>query len=156
MRNNIFSHVLLGCLLASLFYSCSGNEGGLDEAGDKDSSLVESDVNPNGDSELALLMRFMYDESDSLKQMIIRGDELISRDLIQKFQEIHTATPTDPEVRDESFAGFSDHFISGMNDLWDLDTGRVEGFNLLVQRCVNCHQVYCPGPIEKIQKLIIH
>ena len=49
-------------------------------------------VNPNGDSELAILMRDMYDEGMLVKQSIIDGE---NPELKLNYDHIHTATPTE-------------------------------------------------------------
>ena len=49
-------------------------------------------VNPNGDSELAILMRDMYDEGMLVKQGIIEGE---TPELKLDYDHIHTAIPTE-------------------------------------------------------------
>lgn len=155
MVNKYCYQIAIGSLILFFLSACCPDDQKSVGGKSKKTTLKESKVNPNGDSELALLMRLMYDQSDSIRQIIIDGGELLSRDLIAKFEEIHTAIPTDPDVRDDGFSAFSNQIVQDMNRIWDADTGRVEQFNLFVDRCIQCHTVYCPGPIKKIQRLKI-
>src|SRR5678816_3410224 len=50
--------------------------------------------NPNGDSELALLMRDMYDDGMVTKQEMLQGKQ---PDVRVKYHQLHTAKATDPE-----------------------------------------------------------
>ena len=110
-------------------------------------------INPNGDSELALLMRNMFSESDSLKQLVIAGKSLSG---LQRFEEIHTAIATDPTVRGPVFDAFSDVYIDAIRRLESSDSASVMKFNNMVTQCMNCHSEFCPGPRKKIKQLYIN
>lgn len=105
------------------------------------------------DSELALLMRAMYNDSEIIRQAIL--EKRLPEDFREKFKAIHTATPTDANVRDENFKPFSNSFLLALDKVYQDDDNRVENFNTVVSTCIACHQKYCPGPIRKIQKLYI-
>ena len=90
------SHTLV-CLF--IFFGCSNNQ----------KECIDNQINPNGDSELAIVMRHLFDNSLEIKNLIIDTDTLISNklpsELIQKFNDnlnsLHTAKPTDENLRDD-------------------------------------------------------
>jgi hypothetical protein len=121
-----------------------------------DASQVEvSETNPNGDSELALLMRKMFEEGEDIKKLITNNEGNITEEYIAELERIHTATPTDADVKTPEFEAYTKLMIDEANLLFSNDSNRVQGFNNLVNRCINCHQSFCPGPIKRIKKLII-
>jgi len=109
-------------------------------------------INPNGDSELALLMRDMFEESDSLKQLVISGKELSG---LKKYQDIHSAIPTDPTVTGPIFEAFAEAYIESIKALEKSDSSSVFKFNHMVDQCMNCHTEFCPGPKKRIKQLYI-
>lgn len=113
---------------------------------------------PNEDSELALLMRHMWDDVDAMKKAIKSGE--VPEDYRQKFKAIHSAEATDPDTRDAQFEAMSTAFLSSMDELYQKQqSGDKEliknGYNLMVKACMNCHASYCPGPMVRIRKLYI-
>jgi len=122
-----------------------------------DASQVEvSETNPNGDSELALLMRKMFEEGEDIKKLITNNEGNITEEYITELERIHTATPTDADVKTPEFEAYTKLMIDEANLLFSNDSNRVQGFNNLVNRCINCHQSFCPGPIKRIKKLTIN
>lgn len=113
------------------------------------------DNHPNKDSELALLMRKMYNDADSIKQFIVNDEGNISKEYIDALERIHTATPTDADVKTPEFKAYTELMVNEANALFSSETNKKEGFNNLVNKCVECHQSFCPGPIKKINKLRI-
>lgn len=151
------NYIILGCLLASFFIACSEQE----EKQVKKTCETEeavSPINPNGDSELALLMRNLSYETDSLKQRIMNDEGNVSDKFISELERVHTATPTDPTVKTDEFKAFGELLINqakALQEANDVET-KTEQFNQLVNRCIDCHQIVCPGPIKRIKKLTIH
>jgi hypothetical protein len=109
-------------------------------------------INPNGDSELALLMRDMFEESDSLKQLVVDGKPLTG---LKKYQDIHSAIPTDPTVNGPVFEAFAEAYINSIKELESADSSSVFNFNQMVDQCMSCHTEFCPGPKKRIKKLYI-
>lgn len=109
-------------------------------------------INPNGDSELALLMRDMFTESDSLKQLVENGRQLSG---LRRFEEIHSAIPTDSTVRGPVFDAFAQNYIASLKQLEQADSSTIFNFNHMVDQCMNCHTEFCPGPKRRIKKLYI-
>lgn len=110
-------------------------------------------LNPNGDSELALLMRDMFDESDSLKARVVAGQPLSG---LRKYKEIHSAIPTDTTVRGPVFDSFAHAYIQSLRTLEAADSNRVFRFNEMVDQCMSCHTEFCPGPRKRIRQLYIN
>ncbi|MGE0637126.1 MAG: hypothetical protein AB7G44_11790 [Bacteroidia bacterium] len=111
-------------------------------------------LNPNGDSELALLMRMMNDSTASVKELVEQGK--LPEKFPEAFLKIHTAKPTDPTVKTEEFETFADSYVEGLKQLYQSSPSELQtNYNSLVQRCINCHQSVCPGPIKAIKKLKI-
>ena len=151
MKNKLLK-LILGCCLASLFFACNSDEIPVSK---KESCEAERVINPNGDSELALLMRQLYLDADSIKQLIITNEGSISDEFITELEQVHAAIPTDSTVKTPEFKAFNDLLINQAKALQESSENRVEDFNQLVNRCLDCHQSFCPGPMKKIRKLII-
>ena len=153
MKSNL-KNILLGCLTASLFFDCSSSE---NERQLEKSCEVEKvvDNTPNEDSELALLMRKLYLDADSIKRLIENDKGTISNDFIAEIEKVHTAIPTDPTIKTPEFEAFNKLLISTARTVQENEIDKVSGFNSLVSRCIDCHQSFCPGPIVRIKKLEI-
>lgn len=120
-----------------------------------DSSSCKKEVvslNPNGDSELALLMREMRDSAVSFKEMIKAGK--IPDKFPEIFLKIHTAAPTDSETKKPSFNGYADAYLNSLKELSKSNNSNAKlNYNAVVQACENCHSEHCPGPLSAIRKL---
>ena len=110
-------------------------------------------INPNGDSELALLMREMFTESDSLRQLISEGKKISG---LKRFREIHTANPTDSAVSGPLYTAFAKAYIQSIDKLETEDAATIFNFNNMVTQCMNCHTEFCPGPRKRIKKLYLN
>lgn len=148
---NINYLLILGCLLTPFFHSCSDTQ-------QEDEVCIEpvaSAINPNGDSELALLMRQMYYDADSIKQNIINDNGNVTDEFITALEKVHTANPTDPNVKTPEFEAFNKLIITQAKATQADVNDKISGFNAIVSRCIDCHQSFCPGPIVRIKKLEI-
>ncbi len=137
--------------MASFFISCVGSK-------QKDVVTETVDVtvdNPNIDSELTLLMRKIYDEADSIKRTIKIGNGTITNAFIAELEYVHKAVPSDPKLSNPTFTAFNELIIIEAKSLQSNTENKAEGFNNLVNRCIDCHKTFCPGPINRIKKLKI-
>src|SRR5687767_7448218 len=111
-------------------------------------------VNPNGDSELAILMRDMFDEGMLVKQDVINGE---SPELGLEYHHINTATPTEEgknaTVEYQLFAKAYEASIERFKNASDAD--RPAAYQNMVDNCMNCHSVVCPGPMVRIKKMYL-
>lgn len=111
-------------------------------------------LNPNGDSELALLMRSMFDEGVKMKEQVLKGEQP-STDI--DFEKILTADPTDPEqIDNDLYRAFGQAYINSMKALIEQDgEGLKDRYSTMVGTCVGCHNSLCPGPLVRINKLLL-
>ena len=79
-------------------------------------------------------------------------------ELIQKFNDnlnlLHTAKPTDENLRDD---GIYQAFASAYINTSEKFTNNIshKNFNAMVNNCIECHEKFCLGTIQKINKLYI-
>ncbi len=136
--------VAIGLLLTILAFSCSTN-------GD---CSEQKPLNPNGDSELSLLMRLMYDDGMKIKEQIRMGEK---PDISFDFEKIHTAEATEPDrMKTPDFDVFADSYIQAVQAYKSAAKEEAESyFNSIVTACMNCHQAVCPGPKVRIKKMYL-
>lgn len=126
-----------------------------DQPAEKKEKLeMKKSLNPNGDSELALLMRGMYEEAERIKAQVKAGEEVT---LELDHAKILTAHATEPEKADsKEFKDFANMYLANLEQLQKADPDNVEMvFQSLVESCMSCHQELCPGPMVRIKKLRI-
>lgn len=109
-------------------------------------------VNPNGDSELALLMREMFEDGERIKAQVEQGQTPTG---LRDFASIHSAIPTDSTVRGPVFTAFAEAYLESVRQMEAADSASVFRFNRMVDQCMNCHTEFCPGPKKRIAKLYI-
>jgi len=151
---NKLTLLLVTTVVSVFFVQCQQNTNDLSGTEKKDNTacITKKPLNPNGDSELALLMRSMYDSAASVKELIKQGK--LPEKFPSAFLKIHTAKPTDSTVRTIEFTAFATDYINGLTTLHSSSKEKLtSNYNILVQKCVNCHQAVCPGPIQRINKL---
>ena len=118
------------------------------------SSITATQPNPNGDSELALLMREMFEDGLRMKQQIEEGEQL---EILKKFETIHTAQATEPKKAvSPAYKAYADVYLQQIEKLKVSSKENTKDmFQALVTSCMNCHQAMCPGPMVRIKKLYI-
>ena len=104
-------------------------------------------------SELALLMREMYDNQLTYKEFI--EQEKLITDFPEEYKKMHTATPTDKNLRTVDFQAMSTAYLNTFQSFIDSKNTEEQkkNYQTMIQMCISCHQNYCPGPIKKIKKL---
>jgi len=117
--------------------------------------VIISDVNPNGNSELALLMRALFEDADSLRLLIASGEGNINQEFVEMIRQSHEAAPTKPTMKPAEFDAFNQLLLNDATALLNADTATIEKFNKMVDRCIDCHNTVCPGPTKRIKKLYI-
>lgn len=114
----------------------------------------KTSLNPNGDSELAIVMRLMMDHGKDLKKQIESSTPITPYP--EKIKTITTATPTDGMIEDRDvFNGFAGFYLSTLDSVYLKNVDVKTQFNHMVTSCVNCHENYCHGPIPAIKTLYI-
>lgn len=111
-------------------------------------------LNPNGDSELALLMRDMFDEGMRIKTLIEQGKKT---DVAVAFEKIHSAQATDPEkMKTADFAPLADAYVQVVQQLKNAEGEQARtAYTGMVNACMNCHRSVCPGPMRRIEKMYL-
>ena len=109
-------------------------------------------LNPNGDSELALLMRSMYEEAENIRNQIKRGEKVT---ITLDHGKILSAHATEPEKAERAeFKAFGAAYLENIDKLKTADSSQVITiYKDMVSNCMSCHQALCPGPIVRIKKL---
>lgn len=124
------------------------------ESKDSLAACKTNSLNPNGDSELALLMRQMAAFTDSAKQDLMNGRELDPRP--DNLHTIISAKKTDPNIDVAIFNPLAQNYIARVEDFYGAKPEqKTEMFNNMVNACISCHENFCGGPIKRIQKLFI-
>ncbi len=105
-------------------------------------------------TELALLMRKMYDEMALVKDSIKEGFT-VKTNFLNEFKRIQTAHATEPEKIDATYKAMADAFLINY-ELFESSQGeQAKAFNSMLQNCLVCHENKCPGPVKAIKKLRI-
>ena len=128
--------------------SCSSEP----EVSNDEPKLIPSAVNPNGDSELALLMRAMYDDAAQMKKAIKNGEQPVSQ---LDHEKILTASATEPEkAASDTYKVHAHSYLQTLKALEKADIAEAEVlFKDMVDSCMGCHTALCPGPKVRIKKL---
>jgi hypothetical protein len=105
-------------------------------------------------SELALLMRKMYDEMKLVKDSIEQG-MTVRTNFLKEFERIQNAHATEPEKIDETYHAMASAFLDTYATFEGNQNEQARHFNIMLQNCLVCHQNKCPGPVKAIKKLSI-
>lgn len=150
-----------GCLIgASFFVGCqnSNDENASTEvekttAEKASSESEEKDLDMYEASELALLMRGMYEKNLELRQQIIDGQ--IPESFPEDFKTIHTAEAT--EELNETFKSLAVQYIANMEAITKAESPEegIKAYNAMINTCASCHTIYCQGPLAKIKRMRI-
>lgn len=122
------------------------------ETDDSEAGTAADKINPNGSSELALLMRHMFDAAMYSKNQIIKGNDA---EMTVEYEKILTAKPTDSSMIDyPEFKPLAKSYISAMERLDTVSKDNAPQAHMaVVSTCKSCHTISCPGPMERIEKL---
>lgn len=116
-------------------------------------SSNERQLYPNGSSELALLMREMFDETEKIKKQLEAGSD-ISTDA--SYANMLTVQATEPDKQaSELYQVMSADFIRRWEMLKTEHEGITDTYTSMVQSCMNCHSAMCPGPMVRIKHLYL-
>ena len=104
------------------------------------------------DSELTTLMKEMEEDFKKMKADIKAGKKPKPG---LDYQKILTAHGTEAEeVPSESYQAFAKNFLQVMEAFENSEIEKsFELYESLVTSCMNCHNVHCPGPKVRIEKL---
>jgi cytochrome c553 len=111
--------------------------------------LIKSTRNPNGDSELAVLMRRFVSTLQDARLVVQAGQK--AEPLFPIHRTMRCAWPTKPSDRDEGFDARAQAYLAAVRG-FDAVPGK-DSYNAVVSSCVSCHQVSCGGVIDFIETL---
>ncbi|TSA49374.1 MAG: hypothetical protein D4R43_03960 [Sphingobacteriales bacterium] len=151
MANKIFTLLLF----LFVFIACNQNKKeSVTAEQTKSDSLKTCSINPNGQSELAELMRQMQGYFNSMRGVAITQN--INSDMPDFFNKLHTAKPTDSTMVDSEFDSRTDDYLKTVKALYHhYPESQPMAFNAVIAKCQSCHEHYCPGPLSAIKKMYI-
>ncbi len=108
---------------------------------------------PNNPKPMALMMRLMADNADSMKAQLLRGEKLESSHY--PFLRFYLLEPTDTSVLKMQFYENARFFQQTYTDMFKKGAVQKQIYNVVIGKCVNCHEMYCNGPLKRIRKMFI-
>lgn len=114
--------------------------------------LKKAEINTT--SELASLMRDMYDRNLELGRQIEAG--IIPESFPEDFYTIHKAESTPGMLHDTVFfKNMAAQYLANMKKITEAETKQEAkiAYNEMIMTCAGCHQVYCQGPLPTIRKM---
>jgi hypothetical protein len=112
--------------------------------------LVTSTVNPNGDSELALLMRAMTADLEAAGAAVANQRPVPAPSV--DHAKLRCAWPTDLATRNPMYDAFAQAYLRAWDEL-QREPPAARPLNAVVDACVGCHESFCQGPVERISAL---
>jgi hypothetical protein len=118
----------------------------------EDPVAKQAGLNPNGDSELAMLMRAMFEDAEQMKAAIARGEKPVPA---FDHARLLTAHATEPEkAASAEYQVWAQSYLQTLQALQNGDLAMAPDlFDNMVGTCMGCHTELCPGPKVRIQKL---
>lgn len=111
--------------------------------------LITSATNPNGQSELAHLMRTMLHDMQARRDALRQGN---TPEPLRNFTKMKCAWPTADGTRSAHYDSMADVMLTTVSE-FNKDTTSGVAYNQVVGACLACHQSACPGPMAAIRPL---
>ena len=111
-------------------------------------NLIESRINPNGQSELAHTMRLMQKELIANKNRLVAGKPGAKLS-IESHGKIRCTWPTVESMRGGAYDPMARQYLQVIENY---NNGPLDGeaHNRVVDACITCHQQTCDGPTMAI------
>jgi hypothetical protein len=137
-----------------LFNACSNNnqQNATTASGDT-AQVIETIKDPNKPKPMALMMRQMAANADSMKAKLLRGESIDS--LSFPFIRFYLVEPTDKNVLEPQFFENAKIYQAAHKAIFDHPTEQKKYYNLMIGACISCHENYCSGPLRRINKMPI-
>lgn len=155
--------IFLAFSVSAVFYACTQSARQSPVQADSSAVAVDSEaacvkpgttiMDPNDPKPMALMMRQLAANADSMKHQIERGEQIDS--LKYPFIRFYLAEPTDPSVLEPQFYENARLFQEAYKELFRHPSEQQKYHNLVIGKCVSCHEHYCSGPLKRIRKLFI-
>ncbi len=155
--------LVLVILLASTFFvftACNGGESKSENKTETSTDSLELDsascsnetiMDPNNPKPMALMMREMVKNADKMRAKLESGENLDSSAF--PFLRFYLVEPTDPNVLEPQFFENARLFQESYKAIFAHQQEQKKYYNLMINRCVKCHESYCSGPLKRIRKL---
>ena len=108
-------------------------------------------IDPNDSSEMALMMRDMFFKLNDIKSKI-QSEQDISYEQL-RFSIIHESEATDDSFLNNGLTLMSKAFEQKVLEF--NNDPSIQNYTEIVNNCIGCHQGMCPGPIQRIDNLIL-
>ncbi|MFZ5441371.1 MAG: hypothetical protein ACOZQL_15290 [Myxococcota bacterium] len=112
--------------------------------------LLPSEINPNGASELATLMRTFVAHWKETRAKLLAG-ETPPAPRFPGHRKIRCSWPTDPKDRTEAFDQLAQAYLAAVK-AYDAAPSK-STFTGVINGCAACHEATCGGPLELIDSL---
>jgi cytochrome c553 len=116
-------------------------------------TVIETIKDPNKPKPMALMMRQMAANADSMKAKLLRGESLDS--LSFPFIRFYLVEPTDKNVLEPQFFENAKVYQAAHKAVFDHPENQKKYYNLMIGACISCHENYCSGPLRRIKKMPI-
>jgi hypothetical protein len=114
--------------------------------------LIPSEINPNGSSELAEMMRTMQRDLTAAREAVLAGKPVAP--MHPRHRKMRCAWPTAASDRNPTFDAFAQGYLANVAALDAAPAeGRAAAFTAVLDACKACHQQSCPGPITAIDAM---
>lgn len=111
--------------------------------------LIPSERNPNGDSELATIMRGFVHDLEAARLEVAAGR--VPQAMFERHRRMRCAWPTNPRERDE---GYDQRALAYLFAVRQFEAAPSQAtYGAIVANCVACHQASCSGVIPFIETL---
>ncbi|MBL9075853.1 MAG: hypothetical protein JNL08_00030 [Planctomycetes bacterium] len=108
--------------------------------------LIVSSRNPNGDSELSVLMRVFVDDLNEVRAAVLAHQP--PKKLFPTHRKMRCAWPTKPSERNADFDARAQAYLANVA-AFDHDPGQAT-YNAIINGCIACHSQSCGGPLDFI------
>mgnify|MGYP001229008037 CR=1 FL=1 len=115
----------------------------------EESSEKKIIIDPNPTSEMAQLMRDMTNELASIRERLINEEDLDQN--LLNFALIHEQEVTDPSFQKPHIQPMSEAYAYAVDAFNENPTK--SNYTAIINNCLSCHQLSCPGPVVRIKKL---
>lgn len=148
---NILKYSCVFVFFITLVVSCKSK---VEDKSAAECKIASDDLNPNGDSELAVLMRAMTVATE--KNTALLREKKETENYNDTLNTILTAKPSDLGLDKDIFDGFAKTYLAAIADFNNADVAnKIKAHNVIVQNCKSCHEQFCRGPLKRIAKLEI-
>jgi hypothetical protein len=111
--------------------------------------LIKSSRNPNGDSELAVMMRQFVDDIREARTLLEAGKPV--KALYPTYRKMRCAWMTKPAERNQMFDDRAVAYL-GLVKAYDASPSQAT-YNGIIAGCISCHSQSCGGPLDFIDSM---